>query len=66
MKNFNSLKDIELELKKRDLQRQITREQIKQNYLLFEQSWTKGLLSSTLLKTLASIGVRYLIKRITK
>ncbi|MEZ4857621.1 MAG: hypothetical protein R2781_02305 [Flavobacteriaceae bacterium] len=72
MKSFNSLADIELELKKRDLQRQITREQIKQNYLLFEKNWTRGifssqgLFSSSMVKSISKIGIVYILKRLTK
>ncbi|HPF10372.1 MAG TPA: hypothetical protein PKW08_02495 [Flavobacteriaceae bacterium] len=65
-RQFQSLREIELELKKKDLERQISREQIRQHGLLLKQHWARSVLTSTLVKTVSKIGVQYLIKRLTK
>ena len=64
--NFNSLEEIELALKQKDLERQIAQEQIKNQYYQLEHEWTGSLFSKPIVTKLIRLGVSYLIRRLTK
>jgi len=65
-RKFSSINQLENELKKRDLERQTTREQLKLNYNRFEESIASPSLSTIALSLLGKIGIDYLKKRLTK
>jgi len=64
MKQYNSLQEMELDLKRLDLQKQITKEQIKQNNYLLKKSFSNNLVSSNLVKKFSSIAFIYLLRKI--
>ena len=64
MKQYNSLQEMELDLKRLDLQKQITKEQIKQNNYLLKKSFRNNIVSSNLVKKVSSIAFIYLLRKI--
>lgn len=64
MKQYNSLQEMELDLKRLDLQKQITKEQIKQNNYLLKKSLRNNIVSSNLVKKVSSIAFIYLLRKI--
>ncbi|MBW2938612.1 hypothetical protein KXJ69_10875 [Aureisphaera sp. CAU 1614] len=64
MKQYNSLQEMELDLKRLDLQKQITKEQIKQNNYLLKKSFRNNVVSSNLVKKVSSIAFIYLLRKI--
>lgn len=63
---YNSLEELELALKQKDLERQIAQEQIKNQYYQLEHDWTGSLFSKPIVTKLLRFGVSYLIQRLTK
>lgn len=66
MRTFESLHDVELELKKKNLERQLLREEIKHNYLSFQQRFESNWFSNPIIAKLSKIGIQYIINRIRK
>lgn len=64
MKQYHSLQEMEFEIKRLDLQRQITKEQIKQNNYLLKKTFSNNLLSSNLVKKVSNLALTYLVKKI--
>jgi len=63
---YNSLDEIRLALKQKDLERQIAQEEIKNKYYHIEQMWSGGLFSKPIVTKLIKLGISYLIGRLTK
>lgn len=63
---YNSLEELELALKQKDLERQIAQEQVKNQYYQLEHEWTGSLFSKPIITKLLRFGVSYLIHRITR
>lgn len=65
---FESLEEIEQALHKKDLERQIIQEEIKNQYyhLKHDWNWTGNLFSKPIVTQLMKFGISYLIKRITR
>lgn len=63
MKNYNSLKELELDVKRKKLQKQITFEQIKQHHLLLKNKQS-GFIKSQIISKLSKKGFSYLLKKI--
>lgn len=66
MKHFESLKEIEQELQRINLERKILREEIKKNYFELQSGWKSALFSTPIIKSLTRIGVQYLINHLIK
>lgn len=66
MKTFQSIDDVAKELRKKDLERQISKEQLKLNYSEFKDQLSTSLLSTTAFSLLTKIGIGYLKRRIIK
>lgn len=64
MKQYNSLQEMELDLKRLDLQNQITKEQIKRNNFLLKKSFSNNLATSNLVKKVSNIAFVYLLRKI--
>ncbi len=64
MKQYHSLQEMKFEIKRLDLQRQITKEQIKQNNYLLKKTFSNNLLSSNLVKKVSNLALTYLVKKI--
>lgn len=63
MRKFNSIAEISLELRKADLQRQISKEELELKYNNIGTSLAKGVITSTVTKFLTSIVARFVAKR---
>lgn len=66
MKTYNSLKEIELDLKKMKLEKQILVEEMKLNVHKIDENFSSNIFVSTLLPILKKFGIPYLIHRIFK
>jgi uncharacterized membrane protein len=65
-KTFQSVDHFENELKRKDLEHQISREQLKLNYNRLQNRFTLPILKTTALSFLTKIGIGYLKKRLIK
>jgi hypothetical protein len=65
-KTYNSLKEIELELKKNKLEKQILFEEMKLNAYRINENFSSNLVVGTVLPLLKKFALPYLIHRILK
>lgn len=63
---YNSLEEIELALKQKDLERQIAKEEIKNEYLHLTSDWKGTLLAKPIVTKVVRFGITYIIKRMSR
>lgn len=66
MRTFQSLDDIATELRKKDLERKVLREEIKHEYLALQQGFQHGWLTHPIVRKLSQLGIKYAIQRLIK
>lgn len=66
MKTYNSLKEVELDLKKLKLEKQILVEEMKLSVHKIDEHFSSNIITSILLPILKKFGIPYLIHRILK
>lgn len=66
MESYNSLQEIEMALKKKDLERQISREELRLQYLKLTRIGSSNAIAQFAMTLLKKYGVKYLIRRLTK
>lgn len=66
MESYNSLQEIEMALKKKGLERQISREELRLQYLKLTRIGSSNAITQFAMTLLKKYGVKYLIRRLTK
>ena len=63
MRTYQSMHEVKAELRKKDLERQITKEQLKRNYHHFKKDFKANIIKNTAMTIVAKFGLTYLKQR---